>query len=50
MAEDNEICEKCKGTRVIKEADGSVHTCWECLQNGRLDMHSKHVKDSGIQI
>lgn len=45
-----EVCKKCNGTGVVKEADGSVHTCWDCLINGRLDLHSKQVKDSGIKI
>jgi len=43
-------CEECKGTGMIKEKDGSVHTCWKCLREGRLDVHSKNVKDSGIRI
>ena len=46
----DEICAKCHGAGFVKEADGSVHTCWDCLQNGRLDSHSKQVKDSGVQI
>ncbi|MFH1308206.1 MAG: hypothetical protein ABIH72_05115 [archaeon] len=43
------ICEKCKGTGQVKEPDGTIHTCWKCLNEGRLDNHSKRVKDSGIK-
>jgi len=43
-------CEKCNGTGIVKDKDGSVHTCWKCLEEGRLDAHSKNVKDSGIKI
>lgn len=45
-----EICSKCKGTGMVKESDGSVHVCWDCLREGRLDVHSKQPKDSGLQI
>lgn len=48
--ENSEICLKCKGTGIVKEKDGSVHVCWDCLQNGKLDVHSKNVKDSGLRI
>jgi len=46
----NEECPDCRGTRIVKEKDGSVHTCWKCLQEGKLEQHSKQVKDSGIKI
>jgi hypothetical protein len=39
------ICTKCNGTGKIKDADGTVHTCWECLIEGRLDNHSKKLPD-----
>ena len=45
-----EVCEKCKGKKIVKEADGSVHVCWECLRKGKLDVHSKNIKDSGLKI
>ncbi len=48
MAE--EICEKCKGTGIVKDPNGTCHTCWKCLAEGKLDNHSKIVKDSGIKI
>ena len=45
-----EKCPKCGGTGIVKEADGSVHTCWDCLREGRMDVHSEKVSDSKIQI
>lgn len=43
-------CLKCHGTGVVKELNGSVHTCWDCLQNGRFDVHSDKVPDSKVKI
>jgi len=43
-------CLKCKGTGIVKEADGSVHVCFDCLNAGRLDVHSKDLKDTDIKI
>lgn len=48
MADKN--CPKCKGKGIVKEADGSVHTCWDCLLKGALDQHSKQIKESNILI
>ena len=48
--EDGEKCSKCENTGMVKEADGSVHVCWDCLQSGRLDVHSKKVPDSRVKI
>ena len=42
-------CEKCHGTGVVKEKN-SVHVCFDCLQNGKLDVHSKNLPDSNIKI
>ncbi|MBI5148197.1 hypothetical protein HZA33_00790 [Candidatus Pacearchaeota archaeon] len=52
MEEEQEIsvCQKCYGKGIVHEKDGSTHTCWDCLANGKLDAHSEKVKDSGIQI
>jgi DnaJ-class molecular chaperone len=46
----SELCPKCKGTGVVREKDGSVHTCWDCLQNGQLDVHSDSVPDSKVKV
>jgi hypothetical protein len=43
-------CSKCHGTGVVKEKNGSVHTCWDCLQNGNLDIHSDNVPDSKVKV
>lgn len=43
-------CEKCKDTGIVKEKDGSCHTCWECLSSGRLDCHSKNLPESRIKL
>jgi len=46
----NKNCPKCHGRGYLKEADGSTHTCWDCLNDGSLDNHSKDLKDSGIRL
>lgn len=43
-------CSKCHGTGKVKDKDGSIHTCWDCLQNGRLDIHSNNVPDSKVKV
>ena len=43
-------CLKCHNTGVVKEKDGSVHTCWDCLQKGQLDVHSDIVPESKVKI
>jgi len=45
-----EECPKCHNTGVVKEKDGSIHTCWDCLQNGNLDVHSEKVPDSKVRV
>jgi hypothetical protein len=42
--ENSEICQKCKGKGVIKDEDGSIHTCFDCLLSGRMDQHDKKMK------
>jgi DnaJ-class molecular chaperone len=46
----NETCPKCNGTGMVKEKDGSIHTCWDCLQKGQLDVHSDNVPDSKVKV
>jgi len=48
--ENKPFCPKCKDTGRIVERDGTVHTCFDCLLAGRLDAHSKDIKDSGIRL
>jgi len=50
MENAKDICPKCKGTGRVKEKDGSVHTCFDCLLNNRLDQHTSTPKDSGVKI
>ncbi len=45
-----EECSKCNGTGVVKEKNGDVHICWDCLLNGKMDAHSAKVPDSKIEI
>jgi len=43
------ICEKCKGTGIVKEKNGTVHTCFDCLNSGRFEQHGK-PKDVKIKL
>jgi DnaJ-class molecular chaperone len=43
-------CPKCHGTGMVKESDGSIHTCWDCLRDGSMDVHSNKVADSKIRV
>ena len=45
-----EQCQKCHGTGVVKDKNGSIHTCWDCLQGGQLDVHSDKVPDSKVKV
>ncbi|MDP2672902.1 MAG: hypothetical protein Q8O84_03770 [Nanoarchaeota archaeon] len=42
-------CPKCKGTRRIK-INGTIQPCWDCLNSGEMDQHSKDIKESKIKI
>jgi hypothetical protein len=46
---DKEICNKCKGAGVIREKNGTVHTCYDCLQADRLEQHGK-PKETNIKL
>ena len=46
LPETSNECPNCKDTGIVKEKDGSVHTCWKCLEEGRLDAHSKSLPDN----
>jgi DnaJ-class molecular chaperone len=46
----NKDCPKCHGTGVVKEKNGQIHTCWDCLRKGELEVHSQKVPDSKIKI
>ena len=40
-----DICPKCNGTGRIVDQSG-IHTCFDCLNSGRLDSYSKELKTS----
>lgn len=42
-------CPKCNGKRIIKDAKG-VHVCWDCLEDGTLDVHAKSIPESRIKL
>ena len=44
------ICQKCQDTGIVREKSGQVHVCFDCLQSGKLDVHSKKVPDSKVKI
>jgi DnaJ-class molecular chaperone len=39
-------CQKCKGTGIVYEANGASHTCFDCLQAGKLtNFHHKFEQE-----
>ncbi len=46
----NMNCPKCKGLGYVKEKNGSVRTCFDCLLAGDMDQHDENVKESGIKV
>jgi len=49
----NTTCMKCKGVGTVKEKDGTIHICYDCLAAGRLDQHDKKIKSAdelGIKL
>lgn len=43
---ENEVCPECHDTGIVKEKDGSVHTCFKCLVAGRLNQHSDKIEEN----
>ena len=39
-------CEKCNGSGIVYEANGSSHTCFDCLKAGNLT--SFHYKEEQV--
>ncbi|MCX6749512.1 MAG: hypothetical protein NTW17_02075 [Candidatus Pacearchaeota archaeon] len=37
-------CKKCRGTGRIKDKDGTIHICYDCLLKGKMDQHEKNPK------
>ncbi len=46
----NMDCPKCKGTGRVRDEDGTVHTCWDCLRNDNLDQHSEDLRETKIKF
>lgn len=42
----DKVCKKCHGTGIVKEGNGAIHTCWDCMQEGKLDQHSEKLPDN----
>jgi ribosomal protein L37AE/L43A len=49
MENSNYKCPKCNNTGIVKEKDGTIHTCYDCLQKDMFEQHGK-PKDTGIKI
>lgn len=50
---EEEVCKKCKGTGRVRDKDGSIHTCFDCLAKGKMDQHAKELKSAeelGIKL
>ncbi len=47
---DESICPDCKGRGIIIEKEGLAHTCWRCLNEGRLDVHTRSMPMSKIRL
>lgn len=41
-------CPKCQGAGIIKDKDGTIHTCFDCLKNDRFEQHG-NPEDSEIR-
>lgn len=55
MANSNTSCQKCQGKGQIKEKDGTIHICFDCLKSGSMDQHGdktkiRDAKDLGIRL
>ena len=42
-------CQKCHGTGIVKEKNGDIHTCFDCLNSDKFEQHGQ-PKDSGIRL
>ena len=49
IRETRNACPKCNGTGMIKEKDGTVHICFDCLQKNVFDQHG-NPKDTSIRL
>lgn len=49
------VCPKCNNKFQITEKDGTIHICFDCLVNGRMDQHGdkskmRDAKDFNIRL
>ena len=42
-------CPKCKGTGMVRDKDGTIHICFDCLNAGVFEQHG-NPKDSHIRV
>ncbi len=49
MEKEQYVCPICQNKGIVKDETG-IHTCWKCLQEGRLDCHSDEIPDSDIKL
>jgi hypothetical protein len=41
-------CIKCNDTGIVKDKNGTVHTCFDCLEADRFEQHGR-PKETGIK-
>jgi len=42
----DEECIECHNTLRIKDKNGTIHPCYKCLLEGKMDQHNKNIKDA----
>lgn len=51
MDEGKPVCPKCLGTGRVKEKNGTIRVCYDCLLKGEMDQHDKNLKvPSGMRF
>ena len=46
----NPQCPKCKGVGRVKDKNGTIHTCYDCLEKGEMNQHDKNPKKFPFRI
>ena len=49
METSERVCPKCEGTGMVKDKSG-IHVCFDCLREGRLDVHSKKLPETKLKF
>ena len=47
--ESNKNCPKCHGAGMVKDKDGTIHICFDCLNAGVFEQHGD-PKETNIKI